>query len=71
MSSTSDENRFAPPLAHVEDVAQGPGVLAGRWIRLGATMIDAVMAALAFGLIALVTPFNIFQPPATSSASGC
>jgi uncharacterized RDD family membrane protein YckC len=67
MSSTSDENRFAPPLAHVEDVAQGPGVLAGRWIRLGATMIDAVMAALAFGLIALVTPFNIFQPPATSS----
>ena len=67
MSSTSDENRFAPPLAHVEDVAQGPGVLAGRWIRLGATMIDAVVAALAFGLIALVTPFNIFQPPATSS----
>jgi len=67
MSSTSDENRFAPPLAHVEDVAQGPGVLAGRGIRLGATLIDAVVAALAFGLIALVSPFNIFRPPAASS----
>ena len=67
MSSTSDENRFAPPLAHVEDVAQGPGVLAGRWIRLGATLIDAVVAGLAFGLIALVSPFNVFKPPAASS----
>ena len=67
MSSTSDENRFAPPLAHVEDVAEGPGVLAGRWIRLGATLIDAFVAGLAFGLIALVSPFNIFQPPANSS----
>ena len=67
MSSTSDENRFAPPLAHVEDVAQGPGVLAGRWIRLGATVIDAVVAGLAFGVIALVSPFNVFQTPASSS----
>jgi uncharacterized RDD family membrane protein YckC len=67
MSSTSDENRFAPPLAHVEDVEQGPGVLAGRWTRLGATLIDAIVAGLAFGLLALVTPFNIFRPPAASS----
>ena len=67
MSSASDENRFAPPLAHVEDVAQGPGVLAGRWTRLGATLIDAVVAALAFGLIALVSPFNVFRPPVNSS----
>ena len=67
MSSASDENRFAPPLAHVEDVAEGPGVLAGRWTRLGATLIDAVVAGLAFGLIALVSPFNVFKPAATSS----
>ena len=67
MSSTSDENRFAPPLAHVEDVAQGPGALVGRWTRLGATLIDAVVAGLAFGLLALVTPFNIFRPSAASS----
>ena len=69
MSSASDENRFAPPLAHVEDVAQGPGVLAGRWTRLGATLIDAVVAALAFGLIALVSPFNVFRPPVNSSVA--
>jgi len=67
MSSSSDENRFAPPLAHVEDVAAGPGVLAGRGTRLGATLIDAVVAGLAFGLLALVSPFNIFKPPAASS----
>ena len=67
MSSTPDGNRFAPPLAHVEDVAQGPGVLAGRWTRLGATLIDAVIAGLAFGLLALVSPFNVFKPPAASS----
>jgi uncharacterized RDD family membrane protein YckC len=69
MSSTSDENRFAPPLAHVEDVAQAPGVLAGRWTRLAATLIDAVVAGLAFGLLALVSPFNIFKPPAPSSGA--
>ena len=67
MGSASDDNRFAPPLAHVEDVDQGPGVLAGRWTRLGATLIDALLAGLAFGLLALVSPFNIFAPPASSS----
>ena len=67
MSSTSDENRFAPALDHVEDVAEGPGVLAGRWTRLGATLIDAVVAGLAFGLIALVSPFNVFKSAPTSS----
>jgi uncharacterized RDD family membrane protein YckC len=69
MSSTSDENRFAPPLAHVEDVAQGPGVLAGRWTRLGATLIDAVLAGLAFGLLALVSPINVFKPTIDPSSS--
>jgi uncharacterized RDD family membrane protein YckC len=68
MSSASEDNRFAPPLAHVEDVAQGPGVLAGRWIRLGATLIDAVVAALAFGLIALVSPINVFRPSLAASS---
>ena len=67
MSSTPDENRFAPPLAHVEDVAQGPGVLAGRGTRLGATLIDAVVAGLAFGLLAFVSPFNIFAPPPSTT----
>jgi uncharacterized RDD family membrane protein YckC len=63
MAGTSDENRFAPPLAHVEDVVQaGPGTMAGRGIRLGATLIDGVLAGLAFGLLAVVTPINVFNP---------
>jgi uncharacterized RDD family membrane protein YckC len=69
MSSASDDNRFAPPLAHVEDVAQAAGVLAGRWTRLGATLIDAVVAGLAFGVIALVSPINVFRPSLAASSS--
>jgi uncharacterized RDD family membrane protein YckC len=62
MSSTSDDNRFAPPAAHVEDVAaSGPGTLAGRGTRLGAALIDVVLAVIAFGILALVTPINIFN----------
>src|SRR3982751_3745744 len=65
MGSASDENRFAPPMAHVEDVAQtGSGALAGRGRRLGATLIDGLIAGAAFGLIALVTPINVFNPTA-------
>lgn len=60
--SGTEENRFAPPLAQVADV--GPshraGTLASRGARLGAALIDVVIAMLAFGAIALVTPFNIF-----------
>ena len=61
MSSASDDNRFAPPQAHVEDVAVGAGTLAGRGTRLGAVLIDAVIAGLAFGALALLTPVNIFR----------
>ena len=62
MSSTSDDNRFAPPAAHVEDVAPSrPGTLAGRGTRLGAALIDVTLALVAFGILALVTPINIFH----------
>jgi uncharacterized RDD family membrane protein YckC len=65
MGSASDDNRFAPPLAHVDDVVPaGPGTLAGRGTRLGATLIDAVLAGLVFGLLALVSPINVFKPNA-------
>jgi uncharacterized RDD family membrane protein YckC len=63
----TDENRFAPPLAHVEDVAMsGAGTLAGRGTRLLATLIDALIAGLAFGLLSLVTPLS-FLPPANGA----
>ena len=69
MSSTSDENRFAPPLAHVEDVAPATSVLAGRGARLGAALIDVVIAVLAFGVLALLTPINIFRPTALAGGN--
>ena len=53
MASASDDNRFAPPLAHVEDVADaGTGALAGRGARLVAVLLDGVFAAVAFSLVA-------------------
>ena len=63
MASASDDNRFAPPLAHVEDVATaGPGTLAGRGRRLVATLLDALIAGVAFWLLTLVTPLS-WAPP--------
>ncbi len=60
--SGTEENRFAPPLAQVADVGPGhqAGTLASRGTRLGAALIDVVIAMLAFGAMAMVTPFNIF-----------
>ncbi len=68
MGSASDDNRFAPPLAHVEDVAPaGTGALAGRGTRLLAVLVDALLAGFAFGAIALLTPINVFHPRVGSS----
>jgi uncharacterized RDD family membrane protein YckC len=63
MSEVPEANRFAPPLAHVEDVAVSTvGTLAGRWTRLGAALIDGILAGLIFWAISIFTPFNIFRP---------
>jgi uncharacterized RDD family membrane protein YckC len=64
MSSTGPEaNRFAPPAAHVEDVeSAASGQLAGRGVRLVAVIIDGLLSGLVFWVIALLTPFNIFDP---------
>jgi uncharacterized RDD family membrane protein YckC len=64
MSEAPMENRFAPPLAHVEDVAASPvaGELAGRWSRLGAAIIDGLLALVILWCISMLTPFNVFKP---------
>jgi uncharacterized RDD family membrane protein YckC len=64
MASASEENRFAPPQAHVEDVAPaGSAALAGRGARLVATLLDALIGGLAFGLLTLVTPLTWAPAP--------
>ena len=46
MSSTPDQNPFAPPTARVDDVAMADGLeLGGRGQRLGAVLIDGVIQA--------------------------
>jgi uncharacterized RDD family membrane protein YckC len=51
MSGTVDQ-RFAPPEAHVEDIAPVDTIqLAGRLIRLGAAVIDGLIA---YGLVWLL-----------------
>ena len=64
MSSTGPQaNRFAPPAAHVEDVESvASGQLAGRGIRLVAAIVDGLIVGLAILLVALVTPYNAFDP---------
>jgi uncharacterized RDD family membrane protein YckC len=64
MASAPEDNRFAPPLAHVEDVVEsGTGALAGRGIRLVAVLLDAVFAGIAFWIISLVTPLSWSPAP--------
>ena len=67
MASSPDDNRFAPPQAHVEDVADtASGALAGRGTRLVATLLDGLIGGLAFGLVALVTPLTWAPGPGVS-----
>jgi uncharacterized RDD family membrane protein YckC len=63
MSDVAQGNRFAPPTAHVEDVAVSTvGELAGRGTRLGAVLIDAILAGVVFWVLSLLTPLNVFDP---------
>lgn len=57
---TSQDLRYAPPQAHVEDVEAPEGglVLATRMQRFWAAMIDMVVVLLAFWLLSVATPWN-------------
>jgi uncharacterized RDD family membrane protein YckC len=57
---TSQDMRYAPPQAHVEDVEvpEGGLVLATRMQRFWASMIDLVIVMAAVWVASLVTPWN-------------
>jgi uncharacterized RDD family membrane protein YckC len=64
MTSDTQDDRFAPPRAHVEDVeGTAEGIqLATRGTRLGAAIIDVIIAMAAMWLVSVVTPWNPFNP---------
>ncbi|MEO7243210.1 MAG: RDD family protein [Variovorax sp.] len=65
MTSPSLDERYAPPQAHVEDIqADAPSTLASRWTRLFAVIIDGLLSAGILWLVAVVTPINVWAPPA-------
>lgn len=67
MTSEPQDQRFAPPAAHVEDVgADSTGLqLADRGTRLGAAIIDLIVAIGAMWLVSLVTSWNPWKPEAS------
>ena len=60
MTSETQDQRFAPPQARVEDVeTAGEGLqLASRWSRLGAGLIDMVIGLALLWLASKLTPWN-------------
>ena len=56
--SDAVDSRFAPPVAHVEDVATGEVTLGSRWMRLGASIIDGLISACAIWLVSMLPVFH-------------
>ncbi|MEJ8855068.1 RDD family protein [Variovorax robiniae] len=58
MEPTSQDERYAPPQSHVEDVQSDDrrGELAGRWTRLFAYIVDGVILSVATHLLANFSP---------------
>lgn len=59
-SNASQDGRYAPPQAEVDDVVpgDGAGAPATRGTRLGAAVIDGLLAAAALWLVSKFTPWN-------------
>ncbi|WP_213959740.1 MULTISPECIES: RDD family protein [unclassified Variovorax] len=66
MQPTSQDERYAPPQSHVEDVQSDDrrGQLAGRWTRLFAYVADGVIMTVASRLLANFSP--LVDPAASS-----
>ncbi len=67
VTNKPQDERFAPPRSYVEDVeTPGTGIqLADRTSRLGAAIIDVVLALGAMWLVSLVTPWNPWSAEAS------
>jgi uncharacterized RDD family membrane protein YckC len=68
--SSPSQQRYAPPSAEVADVPAGTEAeLAGRGARFLAAVVDTVLLLLIWGVMAWVTPWNVFSASvATTSA---
>lgn len=62
MTDTVRDDRFAPPVAHVEDVvgAQMDSGLASRSSRFGAAVVDVIILMALLWVVARLTPWNPF-----------
>ncbi|WP_343633089.1 RDD family protein [Roseateles sp.] len=68
--SVSTDDRFAPPQAHVEDLAdpEASGQLAGRGTRLVAAIVDGlILAAIIWTLSWFIKPLGALLAPSTAS----
>lgn len=61
-NQSTNNNKFAPPVAQVADVAPVTGELAGRGTRLVAAIIDGVAFAVIALVIGLMTSVSLFSP---------
>jgi uncharacterized RDD family membrane protein YckC len=66
MSTATDNNPFAPPTTHVEDVASDAQELGGRGARLGAGIVDGLIQggiyyAIAIALLPSLMPSDAFS----------
>ena len=62
MTMPSQDDRFAPPQSYVADVdPEDSSLLASRWSRLGAAIIDGIIIIALMWLAAKVTPWNPLQ----------
>ncbi|MEP7099651.1 MAG: RDD family protein [Burkholderiales bacterium] len=69
MSTAPDKNPFAPPTAHVADIASSGALeLGGRGARLGASIIDTLIQLAVYYALAF-TVFSALMPTSTSTGS--
>ena len=67
MSSVPEGNRYAPPVAHVEDVTAADNELAGRGARFFASLIDGLITLAVMWVASIVTPWSPFRQHALLS----